>query len=301
MARTLVIDLNDLDTNPVYEDDAPNVETVGVFRHELGHILGLRHEHTRPDPGTCFEDNSWRAVTVHDQASTMHYPWCNGVITSDLSITPLDRAGARLLYPVNLANVRDADERVDLNDDGRADVCGRAATGVRCALSSGAAFGSQTLWSASFSDANSWNAGPHYYSTIGFPDLDADGGADLCGGGGVSCAFSSGDVRSRESVGDRVLRRERLERGPGVLLDDPVPGPERRRPGRPVRARRRRRTLRPPRRHDVRSGEPLVEHLLQRERLEPGRVLHHHPLPVITERQGSDRGGLETPLINHHR
>jgi len=49
------------------------VTSQGVFRHELGHVLGLRHEHIRA-PGTfCTEDSSWRGVTAYDSASVMHY------------------------------------------------------------------------------------------------------------------------------------------------------------------------------------------------------------------------------------
>ncbi|NHA00884.1 peptidase M16 [Nocardioides sp. W3-2-3] len=44
----------------------------------LGHVLGFRHEHTRPEAGTCFEDNNWRPLTPYDSASIMHYPQCNG-------------------------------------------------------------------------------------------------------------------------------------------------------------------------------------------------------------------------------
>jgi hypothetical protein len=94
--KTLVIDVADLDNN--YGDVSPNVRTVGVFRHELGHILGLRHEHTRPESGTCFEDTSWRSLTAYDRDSVMHYPWCNGNSQSSLAITASDAAGARALY-----------------------------------------------------------------------------------------------------------------------------------------------------------------------------------------------------------
>ena len=40
----------------------------GVLRHELGHTIGFRHEHTRPESGTCFENNSWAALTTYDLA-----------------------------------------------------------------------------------------------------------------------------------------------------------------------------------------------------------------------------------------
>lgn len=71
----------------------------GVMRHELGHTIGFRHEHTRPESGTCFEDNQWRALTAYDSASVMHYPQCNGSNNGDLSLTNLDKAGAAALYP----------------------------------------------------------------------------------------------------------------------------------------------------------------------------------------------------------
>ncbi|WP_394842716.1 M57 family metalloprotease [Pendulispora brunnea] len=70
----------------------------GILRHELGHTLGFRHEHTRPESGTCFEDNSWRALTTYDSASVMHYPQCNGSNRGDLVLTTRDRQGAAALY-----------------------------------------------------------------------------------------------------------------------------------------------------------------------------------------------------------
>ncbi|HET9452435.1 MAG TPA: M57 family metalloprotease [Aggregicoccus sp.] len=71
----------------------------GVLRHELGHTLGFRHEHTRPEAGTCFEDNQWRALTPYDSSSVMHYPQCNGTQSGDLVLTSSDKSGARSAYP----------------------------------------------------------------------------------------------------------------------------------------------------------------------------------------------------------
>ncbi|MEZ4379895.1 MAG: M57 family metalloprotease [Nannocystaceae bacterium] len=70
----------------------------GVLRHELGHALGLRHEHTRPEAGVCYEDSSWRPLTAYDSDSVMHYPQCNGTGDWSLKLTPQDAAGVAALY-----------------------------------------------------------------------------------------------------------------------------------------------------------------------------------------------------------
>lgn len=65
--------------------------------HEIGHVLGFRHEQTRPEAGVYFEDNEWRPLTESDSASIMHYPECN-TTSNDLSFTRLDGMGAAALY-----------------------------------------------------------------------------------------------------------------------------------------------------------------------------------------------------------
>lgn len=87
--RELVID------NSIF---GPGLSVAGVLRHELGHTLGFRHEHTRPEAGTCFEDNQWRALTPYDSASVMHYPQCNGTNSWQLPLTQLDIQGVQAIY-----------------------------------------------------------------------------------------------------------------------------------------------------------------------------------------------------------
>jgi hypothetical protein len=83
--------------NAVSMQNSGNWEPGDILGHELGHTLGFRHEHTRPEAGTCFEDNNWRPLTPYDSVSIMHYPQCNGG-SSDLEFSSLDRQGVQALY-----------------------------------------------------------------------------------------------------------------------------------------------------------------------------------------------------------
>lgn len=87
------------------------VDKIGILRHELGHILGFRHEHISPDAPVWTSDfcrgessaNS-TAITRFDRASVMHYPCASrlmgGALPANLrlEITDLDRSGSQAIY-----------------------------------------------------------------------------------------------------------------------------------------------------------------------------------------------------------
>ncbi|MDT8306782.1 MAG: matrixin family metalloprotease [Anaerolineae bacterium] len=72
----------------------------GVLRHELGHVLGFRHEHIRSmAPALCPDETLGNTIdlTDYDPQSVMHY-FCGGVGSPELLITEVDRQGARQVY-----------------------------------------------------------------------------------------------------------------------------------------------------------------------------------------------------------
>lgn len=89
----------------------PNLTPTGVLRHELGHILGLRHEHPwRAMVGApCTETPDFAALDLtglqltdvaYDQQSVMHYPFvdCGGQSSSSYTLSKTDVFSIHRLY-----------------------------------------------------------------------------------------------------------------------------------------------------------------------------------------------------------
>ncbi len=96
---------NVLIDNTMFTGGNGNVPVANILAHELGHTLGFRHEHIRPEANAtdCVEDNAFRGLTAYDSASVMHYPQCNGTSTT-LAFTQKDREGVVALYGSPLGN-----------------------------------------------------------------------------------------------------------------------------------------------------------------------------------------------------
>jgi hypothetical protein len=81
-------------------------DRVGVLRHELGHVLGFRHEHIRSGkPPGCPDEDTFGTINLsdYDPKSVMHY-FCGGLGSKTLAITDTDRTSAQKVYGPRLAD-----------------------------------------------------------------------------------------------------------------------------------------------------------------------------------------------------
>jgi hypothetical protein len=82
-------------------------DKIGVLRHELGHVLGWRHEHISHDaPSACPDEDDFDTTKLsqYDPKSVMHY-FCGGVGSKELKISDVDRTGSVQVYGPPLKNV----------------------------------------------------------------------------------------------------------------------------------------------------------------------------------------------------
>jgi len=81
---------------------------------------------------------------------------------------------------------------IDINGDGKTDICARLSTGIECYLSEGTGFSSTKITGPAWTDAASWDS-EKYFSTIQFADINGDGKNDICARGvtGIECYLST--------------------------------------------------------------------------------------------------------------
>lgn len=82
---------------------------------------------------------------------------------------------------------------LDLDGDGRTDVCGRAAEGIRCVRSTGTGWDTAVIEGPAWSDESGWSSAMRA-GTIRVGDVDGDGMDDLCAraASGYRCHLSTG-------------------------------------------------------------------------------------------------------------
>jgi len=88
---------------------------------------------------------------------------------------------------------------VDVNNDGKADVCGRGLAGIWCALSNATydpSFTSAQLWVSNFGNNFGWGSQDYYWSTVrpiqGSPQQIPMTAFCGRGGAGIWCSYSFG-------------------------------------------------------------------------------------------------------------
>jgi len=98
-----IVNLDSDGAQSAFVMDAYGVDLVGTLRHELGHIIGLVHEHKwNPNCPSAKDDANTpaRQLTPYDQMSVENYPTpgCRNPTGGGFYISPLDVYGTVNLY-----------------------------------------------------------------------------------------------------------------------------------------------------------------------------------------------------------
>ncbi|MBK6922964.1 MAG: phosphodiester glycosidase family protein [Deltaproteobacteria bacterium] len=174
------------------------------------------------EPGSC--DRSWEESNLHAEfsdASTTSDVDGDGrddvcaraaagvrcVLSAADAAAPDDGLGTELIGPALTDDdgwddpTRYGSLRMgDIDGNGRADLCARDATGVRCFLSQGVGLDTEIAGPA-LGDEQGWSK-PEYGSTLRLADIDGDGRDDLCARAkaGLMCWRSRGDGFADEAI-----------------------------------------------------------------------------------------------------
>jgi len=111
--------------------DRSEDDVTGTLRHELGHILGLRHEHIR-NPIDCTDEDTYgdglgsRDLGPYDGSSIMHYDWCPGAIGDRVNLSRYDVIAIKNLYSLPrdhwIGRLPGYWHETDYDSDGRKDI-----------------------------------------------------------------------------------------------------------------------------------------------------------------------------------
>jgi len=83
---------------------SPGVDIAGVLRHQLGHTLGLQHEHLWLDPACTSEDSRLAVrIAADDSDTVMHLPACRPSEHGGTTQTEGDLVGAVTVYGLSPA------------------------------------------------------------------------------------------------------------------------------------------------------------------------------------------------------
>ncbi|TPL53091.1 hypothetical protein FJ937_06945 [Mesorhizobium sp. B2-4-4] len=83
---------------PGFFDPSLKFDKTGLLRHEIGHILGYRHQHITGIPGCAKEGTNWVPITPDPNNNSVMRYFCGGGGSWDLSLRESDILGHRCLY-----------------------------------------------------------------------------------------------------------------------------------------------------------------------------------------------------------